>query len=47
MFTELNRLLNLIYLTIKLCGYHWGEGGPSTGFLKRKENPLPSNHYCF
>lgn len=37
MFTELSRILNLIYLTIKLCGYQWGEGEPSTSFLNEEK----------
>lgn len=41
MFTELNRIINLIYLIFKLCGYQWGEGEPSTSFLNKEKK----SHY--
>lgn len=51
MFTESNRILNLIYLTIKPRGYHLGERRPSTAFISKGKGEaisikplLVSNH---
>lgn len=47
MFIELNRILNLIYLTIKPGGYHLGEGGPSSVFISKERKAISIKSLLF